>query len=52
VLSQRIAGFISKNPAPDDHEISSFIERLTDLSVACDRHEVRRMIRDAILRHG
>ncbi|WP_424358028.1 hypothetical protein [Methanocella sp. MCL-LM] len=52
VLEQRIAGLISQNPAPKAHEISSFIERLNDLIVADDRHEVQRMIRDAMLRHG
>ena len=52
VLEQRIAGFISKNPAPNGSELSSFAEGLKDLCIACDRQEVMRMIRYEQLRRG
>ena len=49
-LEQRIEGFVSKNPAPKDGDIQKFIDLLGESGLACDRQEIRRMIRDALLR--
>ena len=49
-LEQRIERLLSENPAPKDAEIKKFVDQLGESGLACDRQEVQRMLRDAMLR--
>lgn len=51
-LEQQILSFLAETPSPKDDDIQRFLESLPGSGIACDRHEVRRMIRDAKLRRG
>lgn len=51
-IEQRITAFVLDNPAPQEPKIASFIDELSKNNVTCDRQEMRRMLRDAVLRYG